>query len=170
MRRATSLRAADTHPSRLRSVASRSDLGHPLIEIRQTRIRLARRAQQRPVVQHLQLTPQQVAAFRYLPLYTRQESLRPLLRGRTESGQRPTITERGFMKTAHANPHDVATDAREYLDFTRAHSFTMSAENRQALDTIAALADRYHFDVSLANAPLYSGVYEDDASAPTTLR
>jgi hypothetical protein len=104
----------------------------------------------------------QVAEFRYLPLYTRKESLLLLLHGETYA-ERPAITDSGFMSVTHASAHGVAADAREHLEFTRTHTFRISPENRRALDTIATLANRYNFDVFLANSPLYSGVYEDPA-------
>lgn len=105
----------------------------------------------------------QVAGFRYFPLYTRQDSLFLLLHGRSDFDERPVITDHGFMKVTRAHPHTVTTDVQEHLAFTRDNTFTMTAENRRALDTIAALADRYNFDVYLANAPLYSGVYANQS-------
>jgi len=103
----------------------------------------------------------QVAEFRYLPLYARQDSLLLLLHGKTDFDERPVITDRGFMRVTRANPRSVAADVQEHLAFTRDNTFTMAEENQRALDTIVALADRYNFDVFLANAPLYSGVYDN---------
>ena len=105
----------------------------------------------------------QVAEFRYLPLYARQDSLLLLLHGKTDFDERPVITDGGFMKVTRANPRSVATDVQEHLAFTRDNTFTMAEENQRALDTIAALADRYNFDLFLANAPLYSGVYDNQS-------
>lgn len=105
----------------------------------------------------------EVAKFRYLPLYTRQESLLLLLHGQTDFDEPAEINDGGFMQVMRAKPRMVARDVQEHLAFTRRNTFRMTDENRRALDTISDLANRYNFDVFLVNSPLYFAVYQDEA-------
>jgi hypothetical protein len=101
-----------------------------------------------------------LAALRYVPLYSRQDSLLALLRG-TADDIFPPFTDDGFMQVRRPSPRRVDADAREHLTFTRQPERIMSDDNRRALAAIGALSDHYGFEVFLASSPLYDRLYGD---------
>jgi len=101
-----------------------------------------------------------LAELRYVPLYSRQESLLMLLRGWVNPLAFPSIREDGFMEVPEPDPLQVSRDMQEHLEATRGRKFTMSDDNQRALMEIRELANHYDFEVILAGAPLYDALYQ----------
>jgi len=109
---------------------------------------------------------QRAEAFvqRSLPLYAEHLSLARMLREPWKTRRNFPVDARGFMAEAQPNPESVLRDASRRLDdLTARPEFAPSSENQRALARIASLADRYGFDVYLANPPVYRGLAETPA-------
>lgn len=100
--------------------------------------------------------------LRYFPLYSQNESLAmPVRKPLTVLRGHPPLSDDGFMHTSKALPEAVKRDTVKHIEFTQKTAFEFSEINRRALDTIQELAERYGFDVYLANGPIYRELYED---------
>jgi hypothetical protein len=104
-----------------------------------------------------------LAELRYLPLYSRHDSLLMLIRGWWRPGDGPRFTPAGYMPVGEADPQQVDADMREHLAATDGRLFVMSADNRRALGHIGRLASAHNFDVFLAHAPLHDRLYAHDS-------
>lgn len=101
---------------------------------------------------------------RYAPLYAETRSLSHLLQNPWQAFKRDLQMEpNGFISGPDADPERVVKDTRAHLEFVRWNTRVMSAINRKALEYIRDLAERQHFDVFIANGPLYQGLYDDSA-------
>ena len=111
----------------------------------------------------VEFSPRQVERFvrrRYFPLYVRNSTLSHRLLSPTASAE-TGILANGFTIRDKPNPDSVRRDKDEHLWFVRRNTFALSTPNSIALEHIAALAEKYEFDVYFANSPLYEGLYED---------
>ncbi len=115
----------------------------------------------------ISLTPKQrVKVFlnRYVPIYTQSVSLAHVLQNPWEAFHRAlTLESDGYMREDAASPERVVQDARVHLQFVREGVPVMSQWNRAALKQMVDLADRYQFDLYVANGPVYDSLYADSA-------
>ncbi len=115
----------------------------------------------------IELTPKQrVKVFlnRYVPIYTQPRSLGYVLQNPWAAFRRElTLGPDGFMKEDTAEPRRVVQDAQVHLQFVRGNGSVMSEWNRAALKRMVDLADRYQFDLYIANSPVYDSLYADSA-------
>jgi hypothetical protein len=99
---------------------------------------------------------------RYVPLYSQHKSLARAIRTPWNMSSRQLVlTEDGFMSVATANPEGVEGDAREHHQFVQSGRARISKANQIALERIMRLASQYGITVTLANSPLYAGLYRD---------
>lgn len=100
-----------------------------------------------------------------LPLYSQNASVGQLLRHPWTIAFGPGVEIRpdGFMVAIGADPKAVDTDARSHIEAWTDGAEPISAINRAALVEIARLGVEHGFDVVLASAPLYEGLYADPA-------
>lgn len=104
---------------------------------------------------------QQLMLARYAPLWAENTTLASWLRHPALLWDRHMeLTPEGFMPHDTANPTNVRRDSKSSIDWVTKHPFKMSAINRKALEHIRALADQHGFDVYLAPAPLYDGLWD----------
>jgi hypothetical protein len=103
---------------------------------------------------------------RYFPLYANNLSLQGLLR--VGDPNQPTLSEarevnrQGFLAAHEPTPDNVRQDSRSHVRWLEHTTQTkISDDNARALRQIAALAERYNFDVYLAPAPMYAGLAAD---------
>ncbi len=68
----------------------------------------------------------------------------------------------GFTIVDQARPDLVRSDMQTHIQFTHDHRFNMSHENQTAMDHITTLANRYGFEVFLANSPIYNALTENE--------
>jgi hypothetical protein len=106
----------------------------------------------------------QVFQTKYVPLYSQNLTLTNFVQnpvGYLQVIRDFALTEDGFMKRLEADPQNVKEDMQGHQQFVRENEFEISTENRQTLEKIAELAQEYHFNVYLGNAPVYEGLYRD---------
>jgi len=99
---------------------------------------------------------------RYLHLIAQNTTLKNALmygwrRRESVSKFRPS----GFMEYNIPRPQRVLRDSRNHVNFVSGNQFRMSAENRQALEQAALLADERNFQLYLAHSPMFAGLYEN---------
>jgi len=113
------------------------------------------------------LTPKQrvkVILNRYVPFYTQSISLGYVLQNPWNAFRHDlTLEPDGFMEEDTADPGRVVKDAAVHLQFVREGVPVMSEWNRAALKHMVDLADRYQFDLFVANSPVYDSLYADSA-------
>jgi hypothetical protein len=104
----------------------------------------------------------EVFISRYLPLYTESDSLSNWIRFPKASQEKLAsfvLDNNGFMPLEAPNPSRVREDSAFHLDQIAKRKFSLSSENRRALDQIATLAQQHDFQVYIANSPIYEGLY-----------
>jgi hypothetical protein len=102
---------------------------------------------------------------RRLPLYYENTSLgRIIMRPWTSYSEQLVLGSDGFMSMTKADPRHVEVETREHLQFVRHNRPRVSPVNRLALQAIGRLAEQHHFDVYLAESPIYEGLYGDPTS------
>ena len=100
---------------------------------------------------------------RYIPLYSHDRTLsRKIKHPWAGSRSYSQIQDDGFMARSEPNPVRVLEDAEKHKSFLKDNEFNLSALNRAALTQIIELAERYKFNVYLANGPVYEGLYETE--------
>lgn len=67
----------------------------------------------------------------------------------------------GFVGERNANPQRVADDSARVAQSRAGRSFEMTAENEAALEVMIALAERYGFQLYVANGPIAERLYAD---------
>ena len=105
----------------------------------------------------------QLFVARYVPLYSRKTSLaEQFKRPWSSPAKKFHLEDDGFMPVHGANPKRVRRVANDRIETVRERSeFCLSKANQEALERIAALAQKHGFDVYLANAPIYEGLFEN---------
>lgn len=105
----------------------------------------------------------QLMIARYVPLWAENKTLTSWLRHPGLLWQRDmSMTPEGFMAYDKANPGLVRRESKSHIASATKRRFAMSKINRQALETIRALADQHGFDVYIAAGPLYEGMWSDE--------
>jgi len=99
---------------------------------------------------------------RYFPLYYQNTSLGWMIRKpwAIRRGQLKLDSD-GFMSETKADPKEVEADAKRHFNFVRKEKAHLSAVNRQGLEAIGLLAERYGIKVYIAPGPIYQGLYDD---------
>ncbi|MBM4360164.1 MAG: hypothetical protein FJ096_18815 [Deltaproteobacteria bacterium] len=96
-----------------------------------------------------------VAAGKYAPLYADNASLAVVaLRGVAFEPPRFALDGSGYMAWHKANPEAVRADVEQHVNFVNNVRFKASAENRDALARIRALAEQHRFHVYVATSPI----------------
>ncbi|GAA6621737.1 hypothetical protein [Scytonema sp. NUACC26] len=102
---------------------------------------------------------------RYLPLYSANQSLANLLMFPLDSfklNRSFKLENDGFMIWEKPNPKNVESQKEEQINFVKSNEFNISSDNSLALNRIVTEAEKYNFDVYLANSPLYEVLYENE--------
>jgi hypothetical protein len=97
---------------------------------------------------------------RYFPLYSQETAVSNLLNP-LRSKQTFRIRDNGFMPSFLPDPFLVKEDVKMHLAFLEAHSFEISRPNRDALEAMALLAEKYEFNIYLSASPIASNLAEN---------
>ena len=102
----------------------------------------------------------------YVPLLSQNKTIRMIIRSSLAGKHNPinsfwTMTENGFVPAFEPKPEIVLAGEQQQVDFVAENSFTVSVINNQALQEMVELADRYDFNLYLANSPVFEGLYAD---------
>ncbi len=101
---------------------------------------------------------------RYVPLYAQDQALSRLVRTPWRViGWHFDIDASGFSHQFRPSPEAVKRDAAEHLEFVNTAPFAMSTLNREALESLNALAERNGIEVFLASGPVYDGLWAHSA-------
>lgn len=103
--------------------------------------------------------------YKYFPLYSEKSSLLETIVGffQKEALQGKVVfDDDGFMSMEHANPEWVAVSVAGHKDFVRKNKFSMSSKNLAGLNSIRNMAERYGFNVFIANSPVNSELFSDE--------
>ena len=104
----------------------------------------------------------EVLLYRYVPLYSQDNTISRLFKSpRMTLARSLDMDPSGFLRAYRALPDEVLKDsAFQIAQIERAKGDEpVSAENREALDFLSALAQRHHFDVYVSHSPLYEGLW-----------
>ncbi len=102
---------------------------------------------------------------RYLPLYSENQTLASLIKDPVSYYQLNRsfqLDESGFMIWEQADVEQVKKKTEWHIKTYSNKQFNLTKHNHQALETIAELAQQHNFNVYLANAPIYQGLYAQD--------
>jgi hypothetical protein len=100
----------------------------------------------------------------YVPLYSQNVTIGRIIR-RTLAGQlNPFIpmwnmNQDGFVPAEEPKPEIVLAGETQQIDFVSQNSFYVSYLNDQAMRDLAEAADTFHFNLYLANAPVFADLY-----------
>jgi hypothetical protein len=97
---------------------------------------------------------------RYLPLYSQNESLKNILKNPQNLGKANVgnLKEGGFMSEIKTNPGEVEADLNRHIKYLKRGKFNLSPANQESLKSMIALAEKYNFNIYLANSPIYEGL------------
>jgi hypothetical protein len=97
----------------------------------------------------------------YAPLYAENVSLLQMLHHPSLLRRPPpAIDAYGYLRSAPAAPEDVLADAKHEAERVVSGRGAISAQNRAALRTLAALAEENQLEVSIVSAPLLDSLWE----------
>jgi hypothetical protein len=100
----------------------------------------------------------------YVPLLSQNKTVRMIIRSTLAGNNNPfksiwAMTENGFVPAFQPKPEIVLAGEQQQLDFVSENPFTVSFINNQALQEMAELAERYDFNLYLANSPVFEDLY-----------
>lgn len=96
----------------------------------------------------------------YAPLNYQRESLSWLIQHPQQLFQSSFHYDKyGFEAKKTADVENVLEDTAEHLKFVRESQFQISENNEKALKRLATLAEKYQFQVWLANSPIHDDLY-----------
>jgi hypothetical protein len=101
---------------------------------------------------------------RYVPLYSQDQTISRLLRSPRRTLSRSfDMDDSGFYHSARALPDEVKRDFKAHLEILHEdkEEEPLSRENRQALEAFGEMGARHGFDVIVAHAPLYEGLWDE---------
>ena len=100
---------------------------------------------------------------RYVPLYSQNRTLSDLFHFHWKGFMRRLpLDEAGYM-AYEANPDKVEAASKSYLEGIVKKEFQFSVSSQRALKQLTVLAEKYDFDVFLADGPIYEGLYRQKA-------
>ncbi|KYC41571.1 hypothetical protein WA1_16095 [Scytonema hofmannii PCC 7110] len=117
---------------------------------------------------HLQLSFKQqlrILLEKYLPLYSSNRTLAKMVMFPLDSFKISSnfkLEDDGFMIWNQANPSYVEQQKTEQIELLKNHEFQISSHNRLAIDKFIDLAEKFNFDIYLANSPIYKDLYENE--------
>ncbi|BAS59562.1 hypothetical protein NIES2135_09100 [Leptolyngbya boryana NIES-2135] len=127
-------------------------------------LQLQRLSQFEPRINQRRVTNFQVLLERYLPLYSKNQSLQEVMMfplDSYETNRSFSLKEDGLMVWHQPNPENVEGQKTMHLsNIQQKPTFQLSNTNRQALEHIISLAEKHQFDVYLANSPIYNELYQ----------
>lgn len=100
----------------------------------------------------------------YVPLLSQNKTVRMIIRSTLVGKNNPfksmwAMTENGFVPASEPKPEIVYAGEQQQVDFVSENPFTVSFINNQALQEMAELAERYDFNLYLANSPVFEDLY-----------
>jgi hypothetical protein len=100
--------------------------------------------------------------YRYVPLYSEQESLAYILQNPWTIFRRNLHLEAdGYMRESKPNYQDVQRELKEHMEFVHTRIHPVSQINVLALEWIRGLAEANKMEVFIANGPVYQDLFAD---------
>jgi hypothetical protein len=102
----------------------------------------------------------------YVPLYSQIKTTRMIIRSTLSGKHNPLVsiwemTKDGFVPAFEPKPDIVLAGEQQQINFASENTFQVSNMNDKALRKMVELAEMYNFNLFLANAPVYTGLYNN---------
>ncbi len=99
----------------------------------------------------------------YLPIYSKNITLRRIAENAIYKNKKhKNIMLKDGSTRGEANPEEVLKDAELHIQKLRIiENFSISKINREYMEKIFQLSEKYQFKVYLINGPMYNGLYSD---------
>lgn len=103
--------------------------------------------------------------YKYFPIYSEKSSILETIVGffqKEDPKKHVTFDEKGFMAVEYPDPETVNISVNSHKNSLKSNRFQMSPFNLSGIENIKKLAEKYEFDVFIANSPINSELVKDE--------
>lgn len=103
--------------------------------------------------------------YKYFPIYSEKSSILETIVGffqKEDPRKHVVFDEKGFMAVEYPDPETVNISVNSHKNSLKNSRFQMSSFNLSGIENIKKLAEKYEFDVFIANSPINSELAKDE--------